>query len=82
MTNLEKTIGLKLVVKTYVGDNVDVREKTIFSIRELFNFLEKVRANNVIYGLGIESNTLVLHLFVDRMALYGHNDVNNKDNGG
>jgi len=80
--NLEKTIGLKLVVKTYVGNSIDVREKTIFSIRQLYRLLSQIRANGIIYGLGIEDNTLILHLFVDRGLLYGSDDVNNKDNGG
>jgi len=77
MENLHKTIGLKLKVKTYVADRVEEREKVIFSIRQLYRLLSQIRANGIIYGLGIEDNTLILHLFVDRMALYGHDDVNN-----
>jgi len=77
MTNLEKTIGLKLKVITYVGNEKCEKEKVIFSIRQLYRLLSMIRNNKIIYGLGVEDNSIVVHLFVDRGILYNPYDVNN-----
>jgi hypothetical protein len=66
MQNLEKTIGLKLKVISYLGNQTFVREKTIFSIRELHKILSKILANKIVYGLSANENCLILHLFIDR----------------
>jgi hypothetical protein len=66
MQNLEKTIGLRLKVISYVGNQRFEREKTIFSIRELHKILSKVLSNKIVYGLSYSENCLILHLFIDR----------------
>jgi hypothetical protein len=66
MANLEKTIGIRLKVISYVGNQQFVREKTIFSIRELHKILSKVLANKIVYGISASDNYLILHLFLDR----------------
>lgn len=66
MSNLDKTIGLKLKVITYVGNQRFEREKIIFSIRELHKLLSKVLSNKIIYGVSVTSNEITIHLFVDR----------------
>jgi hypothetical protein len=84
MANLEKTIGLRLKVISYVGNQQFEREKTIFSIRELHKLLSKVMANKIVYGLSYSENCLILHLFIDRgNTLYSY-EVNKQlnQNGG
>ena len=66
MENLEKTIGLRLKVISYIGNQTFVREKIIFSIRELHNLLSKVLSNKIVYGISYSDNCLILHLFIDR----------------
>jgi hypothetical protein len=66
MENLEKTIGLRLKVISYVGNQKFEKEKTIFSIRELHKILSKVLANRIVYGLSANEDCLTLHLFIDR----------------
>jgi len=82
VNGLERTIGLKLKVRTYVADRVEEREKVIFSIRQLYRLLSMIRNNKIIYGISVGNDSIILHLFVDRGILYNPYDVNNKDNGG
>ena len=64
--NLEKTIGLKLKLISYVGNQTFIKEKTIFSIRELHKILSKILANKIVYGISANENEIIIHLFIDR----------------
>jgi len=66
MKELTRTIGVKLKVRTYCNGNIEEEERVIFSVRELYNLLSMVRFNNIVYGVGVEVDSIVLHLFVDR----------------
>jgi len=80
--NMQKNtanLGIKLKVVSYVGENRFEREKTIFSIKQLYKILSVVKSNGIIYGLGVENDSLVLHLFIDRA---GHMASNEKENKG
>jgi hypothetical protein len=66
MANLDKTIGLKLKVISYIGNQQFEREKIIFSIRELHKLLSKVLSNKIVYGISANENEIIIHLFIDR----------------
>jgi len=59
-------IGVRLRVISYVGNEKFVKEKEIFSIRQFYNIINKIKNNKVVYGIGCEDGCLVVHLFLDR----------------
>jgi len=70
-----KNIGIRLRVISYVGEARFEKEKTIFSIREFYNIINKIKNNKVVYGIGCEDGCLVVHLFLDRPFSIKGNDV-------
>jgi len=61
-----QNIGIKLRVISYIGNEKFVKEKEIFSIRQFYNIINKIKKGNLIYGVGVEDGCLVVHLFLDR----------------
>ena len=70
-----KNIGVRLMVISYIGNCRFQKEKEIFSVRQLYNLLRKIKDNLIIYGISVGENTIIVHLFLDRPSSIKGNDV-------
>ena len=68
-------LGIRLRVVSYVGKEKFEKEKTIFSIREFYNIINKIKNNRIIYGIGVNEDCLIVHLFLDRPPFIRGDDV-------
>jgi len=73
--NTIKNIGIKLKLVSYIGSSRFEKEKTIFSIREFHRLLRYIKSNGVVYGVGVEDDSIIIHLFLDRPFSIKGNDV-------